>query len=199
MLITFITAVLLAIFNFAANRSNEQIRARLNEAAATTLAELQAKLAVETARSVESIRAEFARSVNESTERLRLELNRSAEDFKARLGQTIPQRYNGYHSMFKAATKYFFALRILEKGIYPDAELQAAGIAADDAIASALTVDQEDRMRFFSFVREALVLAEKARENQDIVHLKDLWEDEGKTFGGRYNDLEAKFSAKVRL
>src|SRR5260221_8921615 len=88
-------------------------------------------------------------------ERLRAQLSQSSEDFKARLGQVIPQRYNGYHEMYKAATKYFFALRELETGVFPNPELKSASDSADEAIGSALIVDQQDRDLFFNYLREA--------------------------------------------
>jgi hypothetical protein len=198
LLITFCTAILLAAFNFAATRSNEELKARLARESAAALADLQKSLNVETAAAVEKIRAEFNASVNESTERLRAQLSQSSEDFKARLGQVIPQRYNGYHSMFKAATKYFFALRTLEKGIYPSDDLQEAVKSADEAVGSALIVDQEDRELFFDFIREALVIQDVARGDQHVEKLKDVWEREGKQFGKHYNDLEREFAAKVQ-
>jgi hypothetical protein len=155
-------------------------------------------LDIETAKSVERIRSEFTTSVNAATERLRFELNRSSEDFKARLGQTIPQRYNGYHLMFKAATKYFFAIRRLEEGIYPQEDLKDAATAADEAVGSALIVDKEDRDHFFAFVTGSHLIAETARQTQPGEDLILLWEKEGKKYGRTYNALEADFSAKVR-
>jgi hypothetical protein len=210
LVITFITAVLLAVFNFATTRSNAQFTARLNREAtqysaqlsreaAETLARLQKDLNVETAQAVEKLRAEFTTSVNETTEKMRAELNRSSEDFKARLGQTIPQRYNGYHLMFKAATKYFFAIRRLEEGIYPGEDLKAASQAADDAVGSALIVDKGDRDHFFAFITESHYIAETARETADAKAKIELWEKEGKKYGQRYNALEETFSAKVRM
>jgi divalent metal cation (Fe/Co/Zn/Cd) transporter len=44
MLITFLTAILLAVFNFAATRSNEQMKQRASADAAENLAKLQASL-----------------------------------------------------------------------------------------------------------------------------------------------------------
>jgi S1-C subfamily serine protease len=208
-LITFITAVLLAAFNFAATRSNTQITARLNRESSEALAlvnressemlaRLKVDLDIETSKSVERIRSEFTTSVNAATERLKFELNKSSEDFKARLGQTIPQRYNGYHLMFKAATKYFFAIRRLEEGIYPADDLKAASQAADDAIGSSLIVDKEDRDEFFAFVTNSHVIAETARATQPGEDVIVLWEKEGKKYGRTYSELEEKFSAKVR-
>jgi hypothetical protein len=198
LVITFISAVLLAVLNFATGRSNAAYTARLQSAAAQALAQLQKDLNIETARAVEKIRAEFTTSVNETTERMRAELNRSSEDFKARLGQTIPQRYNGYHLLFKAATKYFFAIQRLETGVYPEDDLKAAAQAADDAIGSALIVDKVDRDLFFAFVTESHYIAETARQLADAEAIKKLWEEkEGKKYGQRYLALEAAFSAKV--
>jgi hypothetical protein len=205
MLITFITAVLLAVYNFAATRSNDQERTRLTSEANKEFARLQSALSVETANSVEKIRAEFTASVNATTESLRYEFGRSSEEFKARLGQTIPQKYNGYHAMFKAATKYFFAIRRLEEGIYPENDLQAATIAADDAIGSALVVDSVDRAAFFALVTEATFIAESARviavtapDDDRSVLLMAHWESNGKRFGKGYNELQDAFAAKVR-
>lgn len=209
MLITFITAVLLATFNFAVTRSNTQLTARLNresaEAIATfnsesaaTLAKLKADLDVETAKSVERIRSEFTKSVNEAADRMRFEFNKTSEDFKARLGQTIPQRYNGYHMMFRAATKYFFAIRRLEEGIYPSEDLKDASKAADEATGTALVVDADDRAKFFDFVRESHFIAQTAKDTLAGEPLIQLWEKEGKKYGQSYNTLEGELSVKVR-
>lgn len=198
MLITFITAILLAVFSFAANRSNQEMTIRANAAVSETLARLQKELNIEAAQHVEKIRAEFATSTNAAIERLRTELSKSSEDFRSRLGQTIPQRYNGYHLMFKAATKYFIAIRKLEKGIYPEADIEAASLAVDDATAATLIVDQEDRSMFLAYVTESHFIAETAREDRDPDKLIALWEFEGKKYGNKYKALEAAFSAKVR-
>jgi hypothetical protein len=198
MIVTFITAVLLAVFNFSSVHSTEKYKSELARAANAELARLQSDLSIETANSVEKIRAEFTLSVNDATERLRLELNKNAEDFRARLGQSIPQKYNGYHSMFKAATKYFFAIRRLEEGIYPEKDLKDASAAADDAIGSALIVEDEDRHRFFGFITEANYHAEVARQAGDDNAIKSHWHKEGKRFGGLYNELQASLAEKVR-
>ncbi len=198
LVITFITAILLGVLNFATGRSNAEYTAQLNRAGADALARLQRDLNIETAQAVEKIRAEFTTSVNAATERMRAELNRSSEDFKARLGQTIPQRYAGYHLMFKAATKYFFAIRRLEEGIYPEEDLKAASSSADDAIGSALIVDKEDRDIFFAFVTESHFLAETALSTANAEAMITLWEKEGKRYGQRYNALGETFSAKVK-
>lgn len=198
MIVTFITAVLLAVFNFSATRSNDERKNELTKAANSELAQLQSKLAVETTKSVEKIRAEFTTSINDATERLRAQLNQSSEEFKARLGQTIPQKYNGYHSMFKAATKYFFAIRRFEEGIYPKEDLAEAAAAADDATGSALIVDKDDRTRFFEFVTEANRHAEKVPKSSGPEPIKAYWNSEGKKFGALYNELQDTFFEKVR-
>ena len=198
MIVTFITAVLLAMFNFSANRSNDEHKNELTRAANNELARLQSALAIETAESVEKIRAQFTTSVNDATERLRAQLNHSSEEFKARLGQTIPQKYNGYHLMFKAATKYFFAIRRFEEGIYPDKDLESAVAAADEAIGSALIVDKEDRERFFNFVTESNWHARKVPKESGSDAIKSYWSSEGKKFGGRYNELQEAFANKVQ-
>ena len=100
--------------------------------------------------------------------------------------------------MFKAATKYFFAIRRLEEGIYPDDDMRGAAAAADDAIGSALVVDADDRASFCKFVTEATFGAESAREQRSPDALQTIWKTEGKGLGKKYNELEAQFSAKVR-
>lgn len=198
MIVTFITAVLLAVFNFSVTRSNEQFKYRLMKEGNAELARLQSELAVETSKSVEKIRAEFATSVNAATERLRAELNQSTEDFKARLGQTIPLRYSGYHAMFKAATKYFFAIRSFEQGSLPEGDLTKASEAADDAIGSSLIVDVEDQERFFEYVTESHRIIDAGRKAGGPEAIKAVWNKNGKKFGDLYISMRDCLSAKVR-
>jgi hypothetical protein len=198
MLITFITATGLAAFSFASARSNIKLQADLSKSVQSSVVQFQSELNLSTALSVEKIKSEFTTSVNESTERLRLELNKTSEEFKARLGQYIPQKYGGYHAMFKAATKCFLAVQRLEEGIYPDDALKSASDAVDDAIGSSLVVDTEDRRMFFDFVRETTFIADNAAKDREPAKLIKCWESEGKELGRKYNKLESAFGEKVR-
>jgi hypothetical protein len=195
---TFVTAVLVAVYNFATTRSNEQYKARLAQENATALAKYQQELGLETERTAGRIRADFTRSVNEANASFLAGINRSTEDLKARLGQTIPQRYNGYHALFRAVSKLFFAVRLLEDGAYPAEALNAAFAAADDAAGLSLLVDEADRALFYRYVTTAHRIAETAHGVADPAAIIAVWEAEGRAFGAGFKEIESAYATKVQ-
>jgi hypothetical protein len=195
---TFVTAVLVAIYNFATTRSNEQYKASLAQENATALAKYQHELGIETERTAGRIRADFTRSVNEANASFQAGITRSTEELKTRLGQTIPQRYNGYHALFRAISKLFFAVRLLEDGAYPAEALKAAFAAADDAAGLSLLVDEADRSMFYRYVTTAHRIAETARGLSDPIAIVEAWEAEGRAFGAAFKEIEAAYATKVR-
>ena len=193
--ITLISIILVAALYFLTSRANEHAKTERR----TDLLEFKNSLAIETARTVATIRAEVSNSANEAADRLRLEMRRSSEDFKIQLGQAIPQKPHGYHAMFKAATKYFFAIKRLEEGIFVREDFVMAANAGDDAIGFALIVDKEDREAFFRFITESNSIIRSARESTDSEGLRVLWENEGAALAKSYLDLETSLENKIRV
>jgi hypothetical protein len=139
----------------------------------------------------DKLRADLTQSVQES-------VNSSTEQLKARLGQLVPKKYESYHSMWKAATEYFLALKKLELGEYPESQLEEAEKTRNLAFGESLLAMPEDVEKYYTFMQEVLFIKEKAEDiKRESERLKTLWQNEGPQCGQQYEDLREHFYTRL--
>jgi hypothetical protein len=187
----FVGAIAAAVLSATVGRSNEYLRARLNESVNASTEKLKADLAESVNASTES---ELTTSVNASTELLKADLTKSGDVFRAQLSQLAPRRHAAYHAIWAALVQYFRAVQKYEAGVFDEAALKAAEKACEDASGQALLVDKADDDTFHDFWQEMNRLREQGEERRDLAdRLRTLWRNEGRALGNRYHEVRQIF------
>lgn len=196
--LAFTGAIATAIFTASIGRSNEYLRAQLNQSVAEATTRLNAELTQSVNASTESLRAELTTSVNASTARLEAELTRSGDIFRAQLNERIPRRYAAYSTIWAALSQYFRALQKFEAGIFDQEALKAAEKASNDASGQMLLVERTDQDAFHELWQELTRLHEIAEDKRDLPDgLRTIWRNEGRNLGVRYQAVRDVFTKRL--
>jgi len=180
----FVGAIATAILTATVGRSNEYLRARLNESVNDA---------------TERLKADLTESVNASTELLKADLTKSGDVFRAQLSQLAPRRHAAYHALWAALVQYFRALQKFEAGVFDEAALKAADKACNDASGLSLLVDQADDDLFHTFWQEMTRLCELGEEKRQTTdELRTLWQNEGPNLGIRYHEVRQTYADRLR-
>jgi hypothetical protein len=197
--VTFISAIVVAILTATFGRSNLRLQADLGKSVNAATETLKSKLTAETQASLAHLNSELSKSVAESTERLKADLVQSGDVFRAELAQLVPKRHAAYHAMWAAASMYFRALQKFEGGVFAADELKAANTSCEGALGQALLADQADKDTFTDFWQECNFLFEKGEDRKDTPPgLTSLWRNEGRNFGRKFEELQDMLSKRLQ-
>ena len=132
------------------------------------------------------------------TQSVQQSVNAATEELNTRLEQVMPQRYEAYHAMWKAATEYSMALKKLELGEYPEQQIKEAEKTRNVSFTESLLATPEDVEEYYSLMQEALYIQEKAEDiKTQSEPLKQLWRENGPGFGRHYEKLRERFRNRL--